>query len=985
MALSSDDELASLLSALCSAEPQVRTAAEQALAAGQLQPGFAGRLIVYAVAGHTTPECLPMQQMCLTVLRRLTSPETWVKLSMDDHVILRQKLLGALADQTGGIRRLAHACVANISASGGPWPELLSQLIAAISAGTEHEATCCVGCAVVLFEECSAEVALSLGPLQEPLLRLAANDAAPPQLRCQCLQAHLAAVSATLVSCDDAGPVLHGVVSGLPAWLAVHAKLCAGQEGWDDTTRVACAFAAIRTATSLTRLPPLEAALAAPLEALMRPACLLVQQLETAYEQAVIRTDDGGASEEEGGVGQLVTQLMELLQAMLLRPKLRTLLKTRVKSLLQLLVPFMRITEAQAKAWRADPNEFLAHEEDDFVRGCAIRLSGESLIGELLGHLRRESGRALATLTADLLNRAAGNAANEWKLVEVALFIFGNVAGEVQPKSLQRGEFAELVPVALEVACRLCAESSTPEFLRARAFAVLRRLGDVVCIHAKGDLPTLLKACASAIAPGEPLVVRVCACRSFCRFLTACDDSSLKESLLLEHGVLASLGALMQAADEELLHLTLESLCLIVKQCPGAMVSVEASLAALILEIWRRCAADPMVHLQVLDLVSCATGSDARLQQSLEERLLPAVTVDLQPGVDLHLTSSAVELYGVLIKRTSIPFGPQVWACAELLMAAVMRCTESGLLQNACEVLCSLIRRSPTQLSGQLEALLRCMERLLGHDLDDDACLYVGPLASLVLGQYGSLIPVQLTMGLLQALVTRLARAERPYLQQELVVVFARLLHQDQANVLIALAGMQVPCSFGGVAARSGLELLMSTWLSSAKEIRAKKARTITVSALCRLHERCREDANLRDMLINGHALQDQLLTTIVAGLEFENERCQKLKDSECLDCVESDDADDDEEDCEDEFGEGGGRGFGKLLSELVDLDDDDLSDVSGDEGGTAQEPDDPLLKLDLQATVAQYLASDCVVASMPPELAPRAAAAVKETTRGLP
>jgi len=98
----------------------------------------------------------------------------------------------------------------------------------------------------------------------------------------------------------------------------------------------------------------------------------------------------------------------------------------------------------------------------------------------------------------------------------------------------------------------------------------------------------------------------------------------------LEHGVLASLGALMQAADEELLHLTLESLCLIVKQCPGAMVSVEASLAALILEIWRRCAADPMVHLQVLDLVSCATGSDARLQQSLEERLLPAVFADLQ-------------------------------------------------------------------------------------------------------------------------------------------------------------------------------------------------------------------------------------------------------------------------------------------------------------------------------------------------------------------
>jgi hypothetical protein len=367
----------------------------------------------------------------------------------------------------------------------------------------------------------------------------------------------------------------------------------------------------------------------------------------------------------------------------------------------------------------------------------------------------------------------------------------------------------------------------------------------------------------------------------------------------------------------------------------------------------------------------------------MEERLLPAVNADLQPGVDLHLTSSAIELYEVLIKRTAIPLAPQVWACAELVMATVMRSTESGLLQNACEVLCSLIRRSPTQLSGQLEALLRCMERLLGPDLDDDACLYVGPLASLVLGQYSSLIPVNLTMGLLQALVTRLARAERPYLQQELVVVFARLLHQDQANVLTALAGMQVTCSVGGAAAaRSGFELLMSTWLSSAKEIRAKKARTITVSALCRLHDRCREDSNLRDMLINGNALQNQLLATIVAGLEFENERCQKLKESENLEGLESDDDGDDDDDDEDEFGES--KGFGKLLSELVDLDDDDLSDDPGDEGGTTQEPDDPLLKLDLQATVAQYLASDCIAATMPPDLAARAAAAVKETARGL-
>jgi hypothetical protein len=61
----------------------------------------------------------------------------------------------------------------------------------------------------------------------------------------------LAAVSAILLDDGDAGPALDVTVAGLPAWLAVHAKLCAWQEGWDDASRVACAFAAIRAAEKI--------------------------------------------------------------------------------------------------------------------------------------------------------------------------------------------------------------------------------------------------------------------------------------------------------------------------------------------------------------------------------------------------------------------------------------------------------------------------------------------------------------------------------------------------------------------------------------------------------------------------------------------------------------------------------------------------------------------------------------------------------------
>ncbi|CAJ1447117.1 unnamed protein product, partial [Effrenium voratum] len=124
------------------------------------------------------------------------------------------------------------------------------------------------------------------------------------------------------------------------------------------------------------------------------------------------------------------------------------------------------------------------------------------------------------------------------------------------------------------------------------------------------------------------------------------------------------------------------------------------------------------------------------------------------------------------------------------------------------------------------------------------------PLAMLLFAHYGRVLPAQMQVALLRALVVRLGRAERPYLRQglrkELVVVFARLLHEDMDGSLQVLANLEVPSGSGH---RNGLELLMSTWLTCAADMRARRARNITVSALCRLHERLKEDPQLRAKL----------------------------------------------------------------------------------------------------------------------------------------
>ncbi|CAK9048194.1 unnamed protein product [Durusdinium trenchii] len=624
--------------------------------------------------------------------------------------------------------------------------------------------------------------------------------------------------------------------------------------------------------------------------------------------------------------------------------------------------------DVQAEAWRNDPNEYLQQEEDDHFRGCMVRLSGEGLLSSMLESFKREATRSLANVVETLIEkgengRAAGDA-NAWKFTELGLLTFSIAAAEASVKSLQRSELAPLVPTALSLAAKLSGDKAAPEFLRARAFSLLHRLGDTVTALVTQEVPHLLEAAAAGLAPSEPLIVRVSACRVFCRFLTATADETLREDLLLKKGVLASLGALLRDADEELLHLCLESLCIIVKKCPKTMAAVEGDLCPLTVQIWRRCAADPMVHMQVLDLVSCCVFVDQRLQRAMEEHLLPVVHSDLQS--EPHLACSAMGLFGVLLKHSAVPFGPEVLNCAGLLLAKAMQSDESMMLQNACETLVLLVQRSASQGAELLEQLLRFAERLLGPDLEDDACLYVGPLAMLLFANYGRMLPAQLQVGLLQALVLRLARAERPYLRQELVVVFARLLHEDLNGSLQALAGMEVPAKD---AIRGGLELLMSTWLAVAPEIRARRARNVTVSALCRVHERSKEDSQLRSLLGEA-ATPERLLQAILSGLEFENLRCGQLREAERNQVLE--DSDEEDEEADDET-----RKQNVLLSDFLDLED---VDSDGSEGDTFQdlERKDPLAEMDLQKVLAQYLVNqEC----QDPELRQRMMQAIQEAS----
>ncbi|CAJ1456059.1 unnamed protein product [Effrenium voratum] len=107
-------------------------------------------------------------------------------------------------------------------------------------------------------------------------------------------------------------------------------------EAWPVEEKVKSCFGALQGVTSLCRFRELDHAMSECMEAVLRPTCLLVQNLLPAYE-AVIQNNDDGQSEEEGGIAPMVAQTMELLQVMATRSKLKGLLKNRVKNLIQAL------------------------------------------------------------------------------------------------------------------------------------------------------------------------------------------------------------------------------------------------------------------------------------------------------------------------------------------------------------------------------------------------------------------------------------------------------------------------------------------------------------------------------------------------------------------------------------------------------------------------------------------------------------------------
>jgi hypothetical protein len=910
---------------LGSNEALARERAETLLQEQVPAPGFLAAVLASARA---PAEALPVRQMALTVVKQAVR-RRWEEVAPADQKQLRAALLEAIPEPSS-LRPLFHACVAQVASRSGAltaagfedWPELLVALHAGL--GREEPRLPALEALSLMLEDCGPALAEGLLGLAPELLRVAQDPASTLALRRRCIDVHNACVVSLVEGSHDTR-VDQDVVPSLPGWFAVYTDIVSTPTL--ERESVQAVFAVMKSLNKLCK-NRLDRAVLPCLEAVLNPTCVFIQSAWPTYEQMCVLEQEGGIEdEEEGGLQDLVMQTSELLSTFALKPRLKALLKGRVRPLLTLLAPFAQITETQVHTWAESPNEFLIHEDDEHA-AISVRLSLESLISELLEAHAKETRGAVLEVAQQLLER--GSTARQqspewWRWTEVGFLLLGFLA-PVLGRKLAAAK-AGKPPAELAICHNLiqavgtaAAESSAPVLLRCRGLIVLARCSVLVEHAFPGDVLNILQ-CAAAATKG-PKLLQVCALKPLGKYLKSAVKAGGAEAILAQ--TLAPLGELVRSGEDEVLGVALEALTHVCKDCPGILVAQENEFGLLLRSVWTRTA-DPFVLMQLSDLVSFGARND--LAGPLHRQFLPHLATVIGADAEPAAASNALELYTVLMKHAPLPLSEAVLVCVPSVVQFLGNAQDSGLIQNACEATTALLKRAANQLTPWVEGLLAAVVRLLRADLDDSAVLYLGPVITELVVKVT--LPPSIAPALFEAMLTRLQKAEMLSLQESLLVVFSRLLLADVAAVAAALAAFEVDVA--NVGRVPGLDALLLCAVRRAEKVLAGRvAKNAVYSALVLVVES--QDHSIAALRARRPELRQTLLAIIVTALTQEVEK-EKDRQSAVERQLRKQSADDDDEEDFDEalLEMSGGLDFG-AADEYRDLLDAFCDDEDGED-----------------------------------------------------
>lgn len=870
-----EDQIAQALVASMSADETTRVNAETQLTQGGTQLGF-GLALTRVALNQQTP--YGTRQLAAVVLKKYIK-EHWQEgegrffppqTSDEEKAAIRELLPVGLSDPIGKIRTACGMAIATICTWDWPhaWPALTGLLIGALrDRASEDAVTGALRCLAMIAGDLEETQVPETVPVLFPeLLALVDAPAASPGVKRRALAVmHSVLMTLGMMSGARQRAVRDLMAPLLPGWIDAFARIVdpAHPPGASDAAGCGLVLETLRCLTQVTQYFSKTAG-----DSLLVPlgrVAALFHAMAPAYRAGFVESADEEDSERDSdgetlSMETVTSQTIELIMTLVEHPRLSATLANALEDVAYQAIGYMCMTRAQEEAWRDDPNQYVADEDDDV---STVRAMCGILLDELCDRFEAAALKALSSaarrrLAESEAARAGGNP-HWWKTREASMLAVGVVADfavEADAAAKEKGAGAGGAPSAFDVNAFLASvlerelaegeranEHAGNAFLRGRALWVAAKLAPAA---PPSSAAAVLRAAVGSLAPSAEAPLRVGACRALAQYVPAAPKDALRPLL---GPMYQGLGGLLEAhernaqaeaqvararkgaganvaatssfpgddSDDDSLHLVLEAMLVVVKADDEAAAAWSHALAPATLRLWSARVADPLLSASARDVLEALANVPACLPPLLELAVPTLAGVARNPETQPPtLVESALDLLCVLLRPAPCG-GEEARACHAACFGAVARLAATsddvGVLQSAAECLRAFLRsggeaslRWGADGAGGgdvLRAYLDAAARLLSPDTEEGASVFAAPL----LGQMLRRLPNQMAPVLgevVTAVVRRARHAEQPNLVAALVPVLARLAHADADALVAMLAASPAPPLGGARGAREG-------------------------------------------------------------------------------------------------------------------------------------------------------------------------------------
>ncbi|TPX42783.1 hypothetical protein SeMB42_g04991 [Synchytrium endobioticum] len=528
-----------------------------------------------------------------------------------------------------------------------------------------------------------------------------------------------------------------------------------------------------------------------------------------------------------------------------------------LKELCTLILTNMQITESQQEKWQDDVNQFVQDDEDETF-SFTVRVAAQELLVNLVEAYRHETTEALTQAIVYHLDRAKNtegvSVPYRWKVHESCLLGLGRLA-EPLIECLNSNTVAfDLNAFLSQVVLPDIKQHDYP-FLQGRALWFASQLASAL---PKDLLDTLVRASIETLCASHSPIVKIFAIKSITSFCT--DMADITVLCGYQGQILQGLANLSQSqvATDEAMPLILNCLLLAAKVDIREAMKYIGGLSQLLIYIWSRYAADPVISESVLDLVELlASNNDTAV--AFQEIMIPEIVKVMASENAQKMPSiqaAGIDLLNALLAQHGTgTVSPMYSRIFPELMQLLLNTTDIALLQNGQGLLKSILQRDASVITSWsngagvtgITLVMAFLGKVLDIEASESAGLFLGELIIKIIQKAGDHI-APILHALLMAVTNRLATAQMPTFIQSLVVVFAHLIVKQRDEVVRFLAEMNLE-------GKSGLEIFIHAWCENYLEFQGYYSLKLNATAMCQLYHS--PDPRLQTIMVKG----DEIVT----------------------------------------------------------------------------------------------------------------------------